>query len=170
MYCPNCSKENSAEQRFCRFCGMALQTGSRGLAGHLATGSPDEQLAKLDDGVPQHRMFNMLLWGIVALVVGMGVIAVGKGNDTIGLLGVLLVLGGALLAFYGVISHLRTAAFPSRPVAGRKTRPLSEPGVAEAPNCFPEALPSVTEPTTMNLDAAPEITHDESSGNTQPTE
>src|SRR5262245_21346628 len=169
MYCPNCSKENSAEQKFCRFCGMALQTGARGVAEHLATGSPDEQLAKPDDGVPRLRMFNMLLWGIVALVVGMGVIAVGKGNDTIGLFGVLLVLGGALLAIYGVISHLRTAAF-ARPVAGQKTRPLSESGVAEAPDCFPEALPSVTELTTMSLDPAPEITHDESSGNTQPTD
>jgi hypothetical protein len=180
MYCPNCAKENSAEQRFCRFCGMALQTVSKVLAEHLAASNPEKQAIKPDDGVvdfivdrliykTQHRMLTMLLWGVIALVVGMGVIAVAKDNEPIGLLGLLLVLGGALLAFYGVISHLRATALASRRGAQQKALPPSEPDVAGAGRSFPEAVPSVTELTTRNLDAAPETTHEESAGNTQPT-
>jgi hypothetical protein len=170
MYCPNCLKENSPERRFCRYCGMALQIVSKELAEHLATGKPDEPVIKLGDGVTQHRMLTMLLWGGIALVVGMGVIAVGNRNDAIGLLGLLLVLGGALLAFYGVVSHLRTAALPSRRVAKQQPLPRSEPDAAGATKSFPEAMASVTELTTRKLDATLEITHEEGTANTRPTE
>jgi len=165
MYCPNCSKENATEQRFCRFCGMALQTVSKELAEHLGTGKAHEQMTKPD----QQRMLTMLFWGVVALVVGMGVIAVGKHNDTVGLLGLLLVLGGPLLAFYGLISHRRAAALASRLGSQLKAQQQSEPDVAGAAKSLPEIMPSVTELTTRNLDATPETTTEERAGNTQPT-
>jgi len=144
---------------------MALQTVSKELAEHLGTGKAHEQMTKPD----QQRMLTMLFWGVVALVVGMGVIAVGKHNDTVGLLGLLLVLGGTLLAFYGLISHLRAAALVSRQGAQLKALPQSEPDVAGAAKSFPEIMPSVTELTTRNLDATPETKTEERAGNTQPT-
>jgi hypothetical protein len=166
MYCPNCAKENSAEQRFCRFCGMALQTVSKVLAEHLAADNSDNKIIKPVDGVSQQRMITMLLWGAIALVVGMGVIAVGKHNDIVGLLGLLLVLGGPLLAFYGLISHLRAAALASRRGALQKALPQSGPDREGATKSFPEAMPSIAELTTRNLDVTPETTNEERAENT----
>jgi hypothetical protein len=89
---------------------MDLETVSKELAQHLGGGKAHGQMIKPD----QTRMLTMLSWGVLSLVVGLGVIAVGKHYDTVGLLGLLLVLGGALLAFYGLISHLRAATLASR--------------------------------------------------------
>ena len=167
MYCPNCSKENATEQRFCRFCGMALQTVAKELAEHVGAENSERQIVKPNDGVTLRRMVNMLLCGVVALVAGMAVLAVGKGNDTLGLVGLLLVLGGALLAFYGVISPLRAAALASGS-APQKAKPRTELD-AKGTKCLPEAMPSVTELTTRSLGATAEPATDGRAGNTQPT-
>ena len=168
MYCPNCSKENATEQGFCRFCGMALQTVAKELAEHLGADNSEGQIIKPNDGVILRRMVNLLLWGVVALVAGMGVLAIGKGNGTLGLMGLLLVLGGALLAFYGVISPLRAAALASGRSASQKAKPRTELD-ATGTKCLPEAMPSVTELTTRSLGATPEPATDGRAGNTQPT-
>jgi hypothetical protein len=140
---------------------MGLQTVAKELAEHLGTHNSDQQIIKHNDGVIQHRMFTMLLWGVLALVAGMGVIAIGKGHGTIGLLGTLLVLGGALVAFYGVISPLRAAALASRRGASQKAIPPTELNATGPAKYFPEEMPSVTERTTRSLDAIPETTTDE---------
>ncbi|HKF57189.1 MAG TPA: zinc ribbon domain-containing protein [Blastocatellia bacterium] len=168
MYCPNCSKENATEQRFCRFCGMALQTVAKELAEHVGAENSERQIIKPNDGVTLRRMVNMLLCGVVALVAGMAVLAVGKGNDTLGLVGLLLVLGGALLAFYGVISPLRAAALASGRGAPQKAKRRTELDAAETKR-FPEAMPSVTELTTRSFGATPEPATDGRGGNTQPS-
>jgi hypothetical protein len=148
---------------------MALQTVAKELAEHLGTHNSEQEIIKHNDGVIQYRMFTMLLWGVVALVAGMGVIALGKGHSTIGLLGTLLALGGALVAFYGVLSPLRAAALASRRDASQKAMPPTALNATGPATYFPEDTPSVTELTTRSLGATPETTTDERARNTQPT-
>jgi hypothetical protein len=147
---------------------MDLQTVAKELAEHLGARNSEGQIIKPNDGVTLRRMVNMLLWGVVALVAGMAVIAVGKGNGTIGFLGLLLAVGGALLAFYGVISPLRAAALASGRGAPQKAKPLTDLNATGAEKCFPEAMTSVTELTTRSLGATPESAT-EPVRNTQPT-
>ena len=65
MYCPNCGKQNSADQKFCRSCGLGLQKVAQTLSEQLPT--------KLDRSLQQKKeRFEKL--GVAALsVFGAGV-------------------------------------------------------------------------------------------------
>jgi len=69
MYCPNCSSEASTDQKFCRSCGMELQA----VAELIRDQSPTIKCAKTGNlaFLPWQRM--MLVWGFVAMLVGVAV-------------------------------------------------------------------------------------------------
>jgi hypothetical protein len=153
MHCPNWGTETSKNQKFCRSCGMGLQMISEAVAKHLSTAdfaeSPDESEAS-----KQRRMSILALWGIAAFFVGMALLVVGEQvphHDWIGLIGVLVLLLGAFVATYGVISPLRQIRSPSgRP---RQSAELPQAGpTALASANFLEQVPSVTEHTTRTLE------------------
>lgn len=66
MYCPNCGNQNSADQKFCRSCGLGLQKVAESLSEQLPT--------KLDVSLQQKKeRFEKL--GMIALsVFGAGVL------------------------------------------------------------------------------------------------
>ena len=71
MYCPNCSSEASTDQKFCRSCGMELQA----VAELIRDQSPALKCARTGEAIfPWQR--TMLVWGFVAMLVG---VAVGAG-------------------------------------------------------------------------------------------
>lgn len=103
MYCPNCGNQNSADQKFCRSCGLGLQKVAQTLSEQLPT--------KLDVSLQQKKeRFEKL--GVAALsVFGAGVAipvlygifykmmwAQGKVMAGLGLLALIIVLGCGLLS------------------------------------------------------------------------
>ncbi|MFY9619049.1 MAG: zinc-ribbon domain-containing protein [Pyrinomonadaceae bacterium] len=103
MYCPNCGKQNSADQKFCRSCGLGLQKVAQTLSEQLPT--------KLDLSLQQKKeRFEKL--GVAALsVFGAGVAipilygifykmmyTQGKVTAGLGLLALIIVLGCGLLS------------------------------------------------------------------------
>lgn len=151
MYCPNCGKTNSAEQKFCRSCGLSLEKAVQSLAEQLPALELDKNLRARQRRVD--RLINIVagsaisvvvvsvLWGIIYEII------IVKGEVIKGLFFLTFIVGMilfALLSIYG--ESLRKAAIkrrlpePTLPKAADTGRLLSESGV--------EPIPSVTERTT----------------------
>ena len=144
MHCPNCAQPATADQQFCRSCGMSLEAVGKLVAQHSS--SPAEVQKKLDRTELEREMvrymFNWIMWGMIILGIGAAMIVVKKQFDLgkwFGLLSSFLILGGAGVAAVGVINAIRRSlgisASPSN-----KSLPTSP---------LPTALPSVTERTTQ---------------------
>src|SRR5215470_14671591 len=69
MYCPNCGKENSEKQRFCRSCGLGLQAISQALADELSPGEENGCSAGILNR-EQKGSQNPLIYGFLMLMVG----------------------------------------------------------------------------------------------------
>ena len=152
MHCPGCGTEASKNQKFCRSCGMGLQMISQAVAKHLSTadfsGPPVER-----EAIKQRRM-STLLWGMAAVFVGMALIVVGKqfpDHDWIGLIGVLVLLLGAFVATYGILSPPRQKTSPSRNPPRPAELPRADPKALASANSL-EQIPNVTEHTTRMLE------------------
>src|SRR6185436_12458013 len=93
MHCPSCGAETTLEQRFCRSCGMDLETVSKLVAAHS---SPETlKLEKsLSEKATQKRMYQSIKWGMICFILGMAALATTKtlGLDKVFNLGPLFLL------------------------------------------------------------------------------
>lgn len=157
MHCPNCGKETSTDQKFCRACGMNLEVVSKAVESHQSGSDSDKPASKYENSAV--RQLGMILFlGIILLMIGAGVLSINKKmihNDWVGLIGLLLVLGGPLLSAYAAISPLWRQ--------GGKSSQATEPkGIEELESnarTLPEGLPappaSITERTTNIMEHQP---------------
>jgi hypothetical protein len=156
MYCPNCGKPASDDQKFCRSCGVSLQIHAQMLAGQASAVDPDK--AQL-----QRRIMGAIGW--VGVFIGYLIILLWVGDATIEMRrditiirqiydvvqtawAALLTVGLGLLAFFGVRllwSHAYGAS------ANRQS-PQPTP-TAKLLSDRPEVVSSVTEHTTELLEA-----------------
>jgi zinc ribbon protein len=154
MHCPTCGAETSLEQRFCRSCGMDLETVSKLVAAHS---SPETlKLEKsLTKKAAQKRMYQSFKWGMICFILGSAALATTKtlSLDKIFNLGPLFLLFiGMGIMVYGVLSSMGALASKSMKVLDpASTVELHE---AEATNELPPArvpvsVPSITERTTQ---------------------
>src|SRR6185436_14203021 len=67
MYCPNCGKSNSAEQKFCRSCGLSLEKTVQSLADQLPALELDKQLRERERKVD--RLINIVAGSAISIVV-----------------------------------------------------------------------------------------------------
>jgi len=152
MHCPNCGKPATADQQFCRACGMSLETVGKLVAKH--TGSPAAMQAKLDRAEAEkavvRSMFNWMIWGMLIVGIGVVMFVVNKNfpiGDWFRLLGSLLAIGGMGLMVGGVLNAVRRGTLPSRREPDQLAGPVD---TNELPtNRIPAALPSITERTTQ---------------------
>lgn len=101
MYCPNCGKKITAEQKFCRSCGLGLEK--------IAQAVGEQHPVKSDEGA-EERKERLERWGFYALCVfGAGVLLPllyyivrlllsGRVLTGLGLLALIVVLGCGLLS------------------------------------------------------------------------
>lgn len=153
MHCPNCGTQASADQKFCRSCGLELQAISQlvtqQLAGQTIT-TPSERAVER-----RARVARLLFLGLCTLIGGAVVLEFEKRFElgTPGwLTGQILAFGGLLIMFYAV---LRPTFFPQKTI--RSLPSPVEPVVADTTSKLaltPAAEPvaSITEHTTRTLE------------------
>ena len=126
---------------------------SQAVAKHLSAADSAESPVK-SDASKLRRMSTLLLWGIAAFIMGMALIVVDKqfpDHDWIGLIGVLVLLLGAFVATYGVLSPLRQITSPSRRPRQSAELPQADPTALASANPL-ELIPGITEHTTRTLE------------------
>jgi hypothetical protein len=154
MHCPSCGAQTTLEQRFCRSCGMDMETVSKLV---LAHSSPEKlkQEKSLTEKARRHRMYRSFKYGFVCFIVGMAALAATRtlGFDKTYNLGPLLLLfAGMGVMFFGALSLKGEGALKSTKVLDpgqtgelykvEETKELSSARV-------PASVPSVTERTTQ---------------------
>ena len=103
MYCPNCGNQNSADQKFCRSCGLGLQKVAQTLSEQLPT-KLDVSLQRKKERFEKLGVAALSIFGAgVAIPVLYGIFykmmyAQGKVMAGLGLLALIIVLGCGLLS------------------------------------------------------------------------
>ena len=154
MHCPSCGAETNLEQRFCRSCGMDLETVSKLVAAHSSseTGKLEKSLTRKAN---QQRMYQSLKYGMICFIVGMAALATTKTlalDKVFNLAALLLLFMGMGVMCYGVFAPLRERAADSRklPGSGRTNELPETERTKELPAArVPVPVASVTERTTQ---------------------
>ena len=151
MHCPNCGKQISLDQKFCRLCGRSLEAVSKVPSEHPSVADPDEPMAKVTNRMPARRMNRALFWGIIAVVLGVTLLSNAQGYELVNWLGILVFLAGAGTAIYGAFSPNDVNALPSgqsyRPKGLNQSEADSLP-----PKEFSKRVSSISEGTTGLLE------------------
>jgi hypothetical protein len=161
MHCPSCGVETTLEQRFCRSCGMDLETVSKLVTAHA---SPESlKLEKsLTKKATQRRMYQSMKWGMLLFILGMASLGITKtlGFDKVYNLGPLILLfSGMLIMLFGMILFpMRDQVLGSRKLpklASTNALPKTET-TRELPSArIPVSVPSITERTTQLIAKEP---------------
>lgn len=154
MHCPNCGKESSIDLKFCRSCGMSLETVSKAIAAHQsAPGSKAEPVK--DDKSALRRMSMTLFWSIVVLFMGALLLSINKKlshSDLVWMIGLVLTIAGPILSAYAVMSPLWRQASKRAPSDEPKLTTELEGKMRTSPEGLPAPPPSITEHTTNILE------------------
>ena len=152
MYCPNCGKTNSADQKFCRLCGLQLEQVVQSLVQQLTAPDADKTLLERQNNLDRwiklvavstiSLLVGAVLWGIIYSII------IVKGEILAGSIFLAIVVGvllfGLLMLYRESISQKSTKQKSSPDsLAGDTAKLLSEP-------CY-EPVPSVVERTTELL-------------------
>jgi hypothetical protein len=81
MHSPNCGTRASAEQKYCRSCGLGLQAVSQIVAAHAAASGPNparEEQVEIDKYQYVRMWKRMWGWGFAVLFAGLFLSIVGK--------------------------------------------------------------------------------------------
>lgn len=157
MFCPNCSSNNSTGQKFCRKCGMNLESTSQSLLEQFP-GSAQSSLSQRERRLERFGQFAFGGFGLVLLIAVIGIIytivtkmILAGTQPWAGALLVLFIVFAVLTLTYVVFKEdlkdrkktINTAIDPNR-VETRDTDKLLESPVFEP-------VPSVIEDTTELL-------------------
>jgi hypothetical protein len=156
MFCPNCGKSTSAEQKFCRACGLSLEKTVQSLAEQLAADDFDKNLQdkqrkvdrwlKLVAGSAISLITISVIWGIIFELMLV------KGKVLTGLVFLFFILG--LITFALLVMYRESLGEKSASRLPSQTSPLPQAENNEKllPESYLESLPSVTERTTELLE------------------
>lgn len=154
MYCPNCGKETSTDQKFCRACGLGLEKIALSLGEQLparldqSLSARKERLEKL--GVGALSVFGLGILGLILYSVGQKLLASqGSLVAILAMLGLLIMLGSGLLS---VILFARAKELGEQ-ASKRQQQPDELTGSTKElpPEGRFEPVPTVTERTTELL-------------------
>ncbi len=153
MYCPNCGKTNSTEQKFCRSCGLSLDKIAQSVVEQLPAKEHSQRLQSRQQQVELWLTiilggtFSIFVGAIIWMIIYKIIIVKGEILGGLILIGVLL---GLIVSFLLVIyreslleARTKRNSQATLPEAEITDRTLSESRL--------ETLPSVTERTTELL-------------------
>ncbi len=159
MQCPNCDKQISPDQKFCRFCGRSLEAIAKTQSAHSDAANSAQPMAKVTTRMPARRMNRATFWGLIVVGLGVTLLANAQDYNLLNWIGILLFLAGIALAIYGVASPNKALNSPqsSQP----KSLNQSAPDLFLPRKDFSEPLASVTERTTELLEEVrrPKVTN-----------
>lgn len=168
MYCPNCGNENPEGRKFCRSCGLSLESIVPAWVGENPTDSADESSVERTSRF-EAAWQNPFIYALVLIVLGVIVGAIGERplrSQTAHDIGTIIaLLGVGLLGLKGVMMIVA----PPRPKPKIKRVRPAERTSELRPNLLSAEPPSVTENTTRQLDASVEGGKGKSR-DTQPTQ
>ena len=155
MYCPNCGKQTSTDQKFCRHCGLGLDKIAQSLGEQLPARVDEILLARKERmeklGVAALSVFGLGLLSILVYMIGEKLLT--KGN----LLEALVILGFAIMLGCGLVSvFLFARAKELGEQAGKRQLQPNAAAKSEStrellPEGMMEPVPTVTERTTELL-------------------
>jgi hypothetical protein len=155
MFCPQCGREDTEQTRFCRSCGMSLETVALTMAGDLKPAPSTGPITKRA-GRRSCLTRSPVFYAILLIVIGVAAATVfGKSGFDVdmakGISGLIAMLGVGLLGFKGVMMMIGASSerHSRRPWQPSETTRL-ETGVPRAL----DAPASVTEHTTRTLEPA----------------
>ncbi len=163
MHCPNCGQQTSADLKFCRSCGMKLDSVVRAVNEHFTTEEPAEieKTTETSERPSGSRFFSRVFIGFILIFIGVVIGVAGQGMwgaktaaVIISLLGMLISASSFLAAGARYDRELfRSAGREADRASGRTEMRKAEPELELPPrgDDFPP-VPSVTEGTTRNLD------------------
>ena len=151
MYCPSCGKTNSAEQRFCRSCGLSLEKVVQTLSEQLSATDLDENLLerqrklqrwiKIIAGCTISIVVGGVLWGIIYEII------IVKGEVIAGSAFLAFIIGLILFALLVVYKESLEKASGKRRTT-QPTLPQEGENIKLLPETYLEPVSSVTEHTT----------------------
>jgi zinc ribbon protein len=153
MHCPNCAQPATADQQFCRSCGMSLEAVSKLVAEHSS--SPVEVQKKADkvalEAAIVRTMFNWIMWGMIAIGVGVLLLVINKNigiGSHLNLPISFLLLGGVGIVSAGVLKAIKQGTLLA--TSRNANQITGSPDTKSLPtHPIPASLPSVTERTTQ---------------------
>ena len=151
MTCPKCGLETFADQKFCHSCGTRVQMTTQ----RLAKPQPVTDLGRtIGAKGADERANHFVLWGFIAMLIGVAIGVVGKKllyEDIVTVVGVLISLAGMFLVSYPYLIPSRRkeddSSFSSQPevlTSSQQTEYLPDASSIEY-------VPSITERTTNLL-------------------
>ncbi len=168
MHCPNCGRKTSPELKFCRACGMKLDSVARAVSSHLEGGEPgmavDAAVEKKSAGGAGSSFSNLIYIGLALSFIGVVLAVLGQGGlakfgALIGVLGVFVMIIGALPAAARFDrALLRSMGSKGEPKREEKESAPDHPAALGSGDDFEPVesgsrpVSSVTEGTTRNLD------------------
>ncbi len=151
MYCPNCGKTNSAEQNFCRSCGLNLEKITQSIAEQIPAGEIDQHIQgrhrivdrsiKIVAGSAISILVGSVLWGIIYEVI------IVKGDVLTGSIFLGFIIALVLFALLMIYRESLLKASGKGSSARQKIRQRVDTEKL-LPETSAEPLPSITERTT----------------------
>ena len=170
MHCPGCGTQTSADQKFCRSCGVDLQTISLMMTNSSFAPISDREAIESDKAIA-HRMIYILSLGGIVLLAGVAILVLGKKllhNEIVELTGGLLLLAGLLASGYALFSAMLASTAPSRRQQRMNRVTKADVEIERTPELLLESVPSVVENTTRLLEDEANLSARENSGEVNP--
>ena len=156
MYCPNCGKTNSADQNFCRSCGLQLEKVKQSLVEQLSAEDLDktfsEKRRKLDKLIQVIAVSTIsivvvsVIWGIIYSII------IVKGEVLGGLIFLAVILG---LVLFGILMTYRDSLLNNSRKREIMQPELHAPDTAKLlAESHIEPIQSVTDRTTDLLEVS----------------
>ncbi len=151
MHCPKCGMVSSDEQKFCRFCGLSLETHSQLLSYQRFVTEPDKPIVESNERPPR-QPHKVLRWGFVTLIIASLLLFVA------GFENYYLWVGGLALLVSGIVGLTMLSEVPFlfhrriSPKASTTCQLLQAESSARLAEGQHDSLPSVTEHTTQLLE------------------